>query len=76
MKVIVKEEEQEDGRVTLDTPTLIPRVEEDVENILPPATPVEDYNFAICLHASSPEPSNPGSKKRHAGHSMHPRPGG
>lgn len=70
MKVIVKEEEHEDGRVMLDTPTLIPRVEEDVENILPPATPVEDDGFAIIPHAPSPEPFNPVPKEHHTGHSM------
>lgn len=30
MKVIVKEEEHEDARVTLDTPTPIPMAEEDI----------------------------------------------
>lgn len=78
MKVIVKEEEHEDARVTFDTPTLIPRVEEDVQNTLPPVTPVEDYDFTIIPHAPSPEPFKSGSKRRYAGYSMperamHPR---
>lgn len=70
MKVIVKEEEHEYARVTLDTPTPIPMAEEDVQNILPPVTPVDHYNFAIIPRAPSPDPFNPVSKKHHAGHSM------
>lgn len=72
MKVIVKEEEHEDGRVTLDTPTPIPMAEEDIQNILPPVTPVEDEDngFAIIPHAPSPEPFNPVSKEHHVGHSI------
>lgn len=70
MKVIVKDEEHEDDLVTSDTPTPIPMAEEDVQTILPPVTPVEDYNCAIIPHAPSPEPFNPVSKEHHTGHSM------
>lgn len=69
VKVMVKEEEEhEDALSTLDAPTPIPTVDED---ILPQATPMEedDLNCADSPHAPSPEPLKPGQKKRRAGQS-------